>query len=214
MPWRCPTHGPIHPDDVHDLTPDSPHGSERHDRCGRTLAFQPETPEEPMTDTTTTEPRQYRTSPVTVTALQWTGDNLDAMTAFAGTYFAPIDPEDRGDDPDCTAAVLSYFGGHGWVPIRTGDWVVRSGAELFRPYARSMFEATFEPAPITRLVPESGTVPADLARELAEALRTSAAAWHRAHVADGANFAECSMASCNLARALLARYDATTGGGR
>lgn len=50
MPWICPTHGLVLPDEVRPITPDSPHGGERH-TCGAAVGL--DIPRStPMTDTT------------------------------------------------------------------------------------------------------------------------------------------------------------------
>ncbi|MFE2311631.1 hypothetical protein ACFXC8_00270 [Streptomyces sp. NPDC059441] len=91
-----------------------------------------------MPDTT-----RYRQRPNEVDAIQWTGDNADALRAFAGQRFFTIDPEDRTEDPDCDAQLLAEAS-H-WVGIRPGDWVLRFEG-YFIAKADVPFRAVWEPA--------------------------------------------------------------------
>ncbi|KIF67589.1 hypothetical protein HY68_01405 [Streptomyces sp. AcH 505] len=77
-------------------------------------------------------PALYRRRPIEMEAVQWTGDNTAEMTAFAGTCFAEVPAEDRGDDPDETAQLLESTHSS-WVGLLVGDWVgkVDGGFHLF-----------------------------------------------------------------------------------
>lgn len=68
------------------------------------------------------EPQQFRTRVRHVEAIRWTGDNADAIAEWTGGRFHEIDPEDRIDDPEATAEVL---GNRSWLPLATGDWIVK-----------------------------------------------------------------------------------------
>ncbi|MEI5100342.1 hypothetical protein RB200_19665 [Streptomyces sp. PmtG] len=77
-----------------------------------------------MTDRPYTEAARYRALPLEVEAVQWTGSNAAAMTAFAAHRFAETAPEDRAADPDSTAALLESDH-NSWFDLHVGDWVVR-----------------------------------------------------------------------------------------
>ncbi|MFI1728213.1 hypothetical protein ACH40E_03025 [Streptomyces acidicola] len=94
-----------------------------------------------MTDTT----RRYRNRTAEIEAIQWTGDNADALSAFCSPFdFQTIDPEDRVEDPDETAAVRESEHGT-WRGLKPGDWVVRRGVDLFEVSAGD-FAKLYEPA--------------------------------------------------------------------
>lgn len=87
--------------------------------------------------------RRFRKKPVEVTAVQWTGDNEDEIVAFAGDLFHAVDPEDRGDDPDQTAAVMDALH-NTWVRVYDGQWIVRGVKGEFYPVAADVFAETYE----------------------------------------------------------------------
>ena len=96
-----------------------------------------------MPDTTDPQPDRYRQRPNEVEAIQWTGDNADALRAFAGIDFATIDPADRIEDADCDAQLL-VEASH-WVGIKPGDWVLKFEG-YFIAKDDVPFRAVWEPA--------------------------------------------------------------------
>lgn len=95
-----------------------------------------------MTDPTTTTAR-YRCAEE-AEAVQWTGSNAEQLRTFCGSDFDTIDPEDRGEDPDETAAVRSHTHG-GWIGLTPGDWVVKH-ADHFSSASDEEFRARWAPA--------------------------------------------------------------------
>lgn len=89
---------------------------------------------------------RYRKRPIPVSAVQWTGENLDEMTQLAGFNFSTIDPEDREDDPEMTGQVLDSLHST-WIPMRTGDWVIRGIKGEFYPCNAEVFAQSYEPMP-------------------------------------------------------------------
>ncbi len=85
----------------------------------------------------------YRKKPIPVEALQWTGSNVDEMTAFAGFSFTPVDVEDREDDPDMTGSVFDSLHST-WIPLCDGDYVLRGIKGEFYPCKRDMFLESYE----------------------------------------------------------------------
>lgn len=92
-----------------------------------------------MTDTTD---RYCRRSEIE--AVQWTGANEAEMAALCSPFdFQTIDPEDRAEDPDQTAAVRTHPHG-GWVGLKPGDWVLRE-AGRYTTASDEEFRETYEP---------------------------------------------------------------------
>lgn len=85
---------------------------------------------------------QYRKKPVVVEALQWKGDNEEEMEKFAFGCFLTVDLEDRCDDPDATAE-LFVAANSTWLPIHTGDWVIKDQLGSY-PCKPDIFEQTYE----------------------------------------------------------------------
>jgi hypothetical protein len=88
---------------------------------------------------------RYRNRTAEVEAVQWTGDNAGALSAFCSPFdFQTIDPEDRVEDPEQTAAVRESEHGT-WRGLAPGDWVVKRGLDLFECSAAD-FAKLYEPA--------------------------------------------------------------------
>lgn len=113
----------------------------------------------------TTDPQttRYRRRTEEVEAVQWTGSNADALRAFAGADFEEIDPEDRTENPDASAAVRESKHGT-WRGLEPGYWVVKIGEELYEE-SPADFAAQFEPA---------GTPGPDLIAKAVDALQARA----------------------------------------
>lgn len=112
---------------------------------------------------TATDPRRFRHRTAEVEAVQWTGSNAEQMRAFVGVDFDEIDPEDRGENPDATAAVRESRHGE-WRGLEPGWWVVKIGDELYEE-SDADFVASFAPA--------TASVP-DLIAKAVEALQARA----------------------------------------
>jgi len=112
-----------------------------------------------------TEPTaRYRNRTAEVEAVQWTGDNAEALSVFCTPFdFQTIDPEDRIEDPDQTAAVRESEHGT-WRGLAPGDWVVKRGVDLFECSAGD-FAKLYEPA-----APAPATDQGELRDRIAEAL--------------------------------------------
>lgn len=87
---------------------------------------------------------KYRTKPVIVDAMQWTGD-VAAMEAWLQRLGAPLggvmtDCARKGDE---RVAIWTL---DGEVHARIGDYVVRDTMGQFYPYEQSVFKQTHEPA--------------------------------------------------------------------
>ena len=87
--------------------------------------------------------RTFRKKPVTVRAVQWTGDNEQELVEFTGGKFMAVAPEDRGDDPEITGQVFDYLHGT-WVGVKTGQHVVEGVRREFYPIDESVLAETYE----------------------------------------------------------------------
>lgn len=88
-------------------------------------------------------PKRYRKKPIEITAIQWTGNNdLDIYDFVGARKFVVIDPDDHGEDPDCTAE-LFVSANSTWVLIETGEWIIRDARGCY-PCKPGIFEETYE----------------------------------------------------------------------
>jgi hypothetical protein len=90
---------------------------------------------------------RWRKRPVTVKAVQWTGDNLPEVRQLAGECFDPLDEQDRAncDDPEATAQVYDKLHST-WVLVFTGQWIVRGVKGEYYPCAHEVLSETADPA--------------------------------------------------------------------
>lgn len=87
---------------------------------------------------------RYRKKPVEIEAVQWNGSNLSEIQAFTGRpYFHDLDPDERVDDPEATAAVFDILHST-WVLVYTGDYVIKGIRGEFYPCRESVFYETYE----------------------------------------------------------------------
>lgn len=93
-----------------------------------------------------TGPISVRKKPVEVQAMQWTGDNADALAAWTRNLFDALDESDRAasDDPDATAQVYDALHST-WVLVQPGDWIIRGIQGEFYPCRHEVFVETYEP---------------------------------------------------------------------
>ena len=89
---------------------------------------------------------KFRKKPVTVEAMQWTGDNEAEIQTFASSaHFNAVDLEDRVDDPDITAQVYDRLHST-WVGVKDGQWIIRGVQGEFYPCDADVFTETYEDA--------------------------------------------------------------------
>lgn len=86
--------------------------------------------------------RRYRKRPIVIEAMQWTGDNAEALTAWTHGRFDELDPEDRTDNPEATGAVWVAANGV-WIPVEPGEWIIHD-SKGFYPCKADVFEQTYE----------------------------------------------------------------------
>jgi hypothetical protein len=85
---------------------------------------------------------RYRKLPVVVDTVQWTGTNLDELTAFTGGLFIPVDPGE-GLTGEYTGKVFDALHST-WVLVKTGQHVVRGVLGEFYPIAEDVLAETYE----------------------------------------------------------------------
>lgn len=83
----------------------------------------------------------HRKRAAEITAVQWTGRNIEELRKVCGGRFNPLDPVDSGD-PRCTAEVLAANGL--WVPLPTGEWVVRDPDDTLTVTSDEQLDAEYE----------------------------------------------------------------------
>ncbi len=90
------------------------------------------------------EPQMYRKKPVEIQALQWTGENLEAVQEFVGQA-AMVLPTALSEDrairimtrEDGPSDQVSHY-------ASPGDWIIRGVAGEFYPCKPDIFEATYD----------------------------------------------------------------------
>lgn len=88
---------------------------------------------------------KVRKKPIEVEAVQWTGNNVDAMQAFAGENFEVVDPIDRHllEDQNATASILDRLHST-WVLVFDNDWIIKGIKGEFYPCNNDVFQETYE----------------------------------------------------------------------
>lgn len=95
------------------------------------------------------QPERYVSRRVEVDAIQWTGDNEQAVQAFAPDRFYALDDNGRCEmcdvsDPDATAQVWDYL--HSvWIPVMTGQWIIRGTKGEYYPCDPEVFAEKYDP---------------------------------------------------------------------
>ena len=85
---------------------------------------------------------KYRTKPVVINAIQWTGDNLRDCIEFLGSAYGGHNA-DRSMNGKNEITVLTLEGKH---IASSGDYLIRGVAGECYPCKPDIFEATYEPA--------------------------------------------------------------------
>ncbi|EHO5928694.1 hypothetical protein KLR25_001689 [Salmonella enterica] len=103
-----------------------------------------------MTNNKITDVKQFTKKPVTISAIQWTGENLPAVIEFTGKHprwggwFADMDEyvaHVRGDGNRFKIYTLE-----GVMDALPGDWIIRGVQGEHYPCKPDIFAATYEPA--------------------------------------------------------------------
>lgn len=87
--------------------------------------------------------RRFRKRPVEIEAVRFDGTNHNAISAFTDGWFWPVDPCDRGDDPDIVAQVYDKLHST-WVGVKVGNWIARGVAGEHYPIDAAIMADTHE----------------------------------------------------------------------
>ena len=103
-----------------------------------------------MTTNKLTDVKQFTKKPVTISAIQWTGDNLPAVIEFTGKH--PRWGDWFADMGEYIAHVRSdgnrfkIFTLEGVMDALPGDWIIRGVQGEHYPCKPDIFAATYDPA--------------------------------------------------------------------
>jgi hypothetical protein len=85
----------------------------------------------------------YRKRPIVVPTVLFDGENFDELREFTGDQFRPVDPQDRGDDPEIIAEVMDTLHST-WVGVKQGQSIVRGVQGEFYPIDAEVLSSTYE----------------------------------------------------------------------
>lgn len=94
-------------------------------------------------------PRTYVKKPVAVRAMQWDGDNTDAVERFTHGGFKAIPLEERTEKQranDVYALVWDYLHST-WVGVKANQWIIEGVLGEFYPCDDDVFSDTYEERP-------------------------------------------------------------------
>ena len=84
--------------------------------------------------------RHFRKKPITIAAVQWTGDNADELVEFTGGRFRALSPGGA-----ITAEVFDDLHAT-WVGVMTDQWVIRGVKGEFYPCDPDVLAETYDEA--------------------------------------------------------------------
>lgn len=88
---------------------------------------------------------RYKSKPVEISAIQFTGDNATEMVDFTNGKFMLLDEDDRllCGDPDATAQVFDELHST-WVLVYDTNWIIRGTKGEFYPCNNEVFLEKYE----------------------------------------------------------------------
>jgi hypothetical protein len=86
------------------------------------------------------DPQRFRKKPVVVDAIQFTGENVDEIAAFAGETPPHRSVSTLGESPLYVIVTLE-----GDMFASPGDWIIKGVKGEFYPCKPDIFDATYEP---------------------------------------------------------------------
>ena len=86
---------------------------------------------------------KFRKKPIEVEAVQYDGTNAQDLFKWTNGFVQPIDPEDRGDDPDCDLSVFDTLH-NTWVLVYRDQWIIKGIKGEFYPCEDEVFKETYE----------------------------------------------------------------------
>ena len=92
----------------------------------------------------TRAPKRFRKKPVVIEAIQWTGDNLEAIITFTGLNDSVKDMPWDEYDVFVKDKGLKIFTLEGPLMASVGDWIIKGIQGEFYPCKPDIFEQTYE----------------------------------------------------------------------
>lgn len=89
--------------------------------------------------------KKFRTKPVEIEAILFTGDNYDELFKWTDGKFLDVDVEDRVDDPEATGQVLDFLHST-WILVKPGQWIIKGTKGEFYPCDPETFDWKYEEA--------------------------------------------------------------------
>lgn len=88
---------------------------------------------------------RYRSKPVEIEAIQFTGDNATEVYDFSEGKFHVLDEEDREecDDPEATAEIFDELHST-WVLVYDTNWIIRGTKGEYYPCNNEVFLEKYE----------------------------------------------------------------------
>jgi hypothetical protein len=88
---------------------------------------------------------RFRSKPVEIEAIQFTGDNEAEVIDFTDGHFHVLADDDREncDDPEATAEVFDDLHST-WVLVYTGNWIIRGTKREYYPCNEEVFAQKYE----------------------------------------------------------------------
>lgn len=81
---------------------------------------------------------KFRKKPVVVEAIQWTGDNAEAISQFVGESLVPLQDEHEEQTQ------VGIFTLEGVMTASVGDWIIKGVNGEFYPCKPDIFQKTYE----------------------------------------------------------------------
>lgn len=90
--------------------------------------------------------KTYRKKPVTVEAIQWTGDNFEELRKFVGTFRVLAFDEPGVIVAENSETHLWVEANQQWLPIVVSEWVLKDKLGYY-PCKDEMFQHSYEETP-------------------------------------------------------------------
>ena len=89
--------------------------------------------------------QRFKTKPVEIDAIRWTGDNIDELHEWTQALFVKLDEDDDWhiDDPEFTGSVFDVLHST-WIGVKTGQWIVCGAKGEFYPCDDETFHWKYE----------------------------------------------------------------------
>ena len=85
---------------------------------------------------------RFRSKPVEIEAIQFTGNNGEEVTEFAESNFYVLD-EEAPEDPEATAAVFDKIHST-WILVYDTNWIIRGTKGEYYPCDAEVFYQKYE----------------------------------------------------------------------